>query len=67
MTEELRRGWIPSGTDVESTRTADGMADHGAVMKRTVCTYAVGAEKFRAMALAMLVSVREHAAGSVDR
>ncbi|MFN5078092.1 MAG: hypothetical protein ACK5MO_21080, partial [Planctomyces sp.] len=43
------------------------MADHGAVMKRTVCTYAVGAEKFRAMALAMLVSVREHAAGSVDR
>jgi hypothetical protein len=67
VTEELRRGWIPPGTDVESTRTADGMADHGAVMKRTVCTYAVGAEKFRAMALAMLVSVREHAAGSVDR
>lgn len=36
-------------------------------MKRTVCTYAVGAEKFRAMAICMLLSVREHAAASVDR
>lgn len=36
-------------------------------MRRTVCTYAVGAEKFRAMAISMLLSVREHAAASVDR
>lgn len=36
-------------------------------MKRTVCTYAVGKEKFRVMALAMLQSVREHASSAVDR
>jgi hypothetical protein len=36
-------------------------------MTRTVCTYAVGAEKFRAMAISMLLSVRQHAAASVDR
>lgn len=36
-------------------------------MKRTVCTYAVGKEKFRVMALSMMLSVREHAADSVDR
>ena len=35
--------------------------------RRTVCTYAVGHEKFRAMALSMLLTVREHAEGSVDR
>lgn len=39
----------------------------GLKLRRTVCTYAVGAEKFRAMSLAMLLSVRENAANSVDR
>lgn len=35
--------------------------------RRTVCTFAVGATKFRAMALSMLISVYENASASVDR
>lgn len=35
--------------------------------RRTVCTYAVGATEYRAMALSMLISVYENASASVDR